>query len=161
MLKLVSIALPAIAALALVPAAHAADVQRNYAAPTALFASNITVPAGSDLVFLSGAAVPPPKDAPANGATEAQGDAVLKLIVDNLKSQGLGPGDVVSMHVYLVGDPAKGGVMDFAGWNAAYKKVFGTADQPNRPTRTTVQVSALAGPGSLVEVEVVAARTKH
>lgn len=154
-------ALPFLAALALAPAAHAADVQRTYAKPDALFASNITVAAGSDLVFLSGAALPPAKDGASNGDTEAQGEGVLKLIVENLKSLGLGPGDVVSMHVYLVGDPAKGGAMDFAGWNIAYRKVFGSADQPNRPTRTTVQVSALALPGDLVEVEVVAARPKH
>jgi enamine deaminase RidA (YjgF/YER057c/UK114 family) len=161
MLKAVIKALPALSALALATPGHAADVQRNYPNPNALFASNITVPAGSDLVFLSGAALPPAAAGASNGDTQTQADGVLKLIVDNLKSQGLGPGDVVSMHVYLVGDPAKGGQMDFAGWNAAYKKVFGSADQPNRPTRTTVQVSALAVPGDLVEVEVVAARAKH
>jgi enamine deaminase RidA (YjgF/YER057c/UK114 family) len=161
MLKAAALALPVLAVLTLAQGAQAADVQRTYAKPDALFASNITVPAGSDLVFLSGAAMPPAAAGASNGGTEAQADAVLKGIVDNLKSVGLGPGDVVSMHVYLVGDPAKGGAMDFAGWNAAYRRVFGSADQPNRPTRTTVQVSALAVPGDLVEVEVVAARGKH
>ncbi len=151
---------PVLAAMALGGGAHAADIQRVYQSPTARFPSSITVPAGSDLVFLSGAALPPAAAGASNGATEAQADAVLKMIGDNLKSLGLGYGDVVSMHVYLVGDPAKGGAMDFAALNAAYGRVFGTADQPNRPTRTTVQVSALAVPGDLVEIEVVAARAK-
>jgi enamine deaminase RidA (YjgF/YER057c/UK114 family) len=67
-------------------------------------------------------------------------------------------GDIVMMHVYLVGDPAKDGKMDFAGMMDGYKQFFGTKEQPNKPSRTTVQVSALAGPGYLVEIEVIAAK---
>ena len=39
------------------------------------------------------------------------------------------------------------GARDFAGMNAAYNKYFGTADQPNTPARTTVQVAALVTAG--------------
>jgi enamine deaminase RidA (YjgF/YER057c/UK114 family) len=38
---------------------------------------------------------------------------VLKRIEDALKSQGATMADVVMMRVLLVGDPAKGGKMDF------------------------------------------------
>jgi enamine deaminase RidA (YjgF/YER057c/UK114 family) len=62
------------------------------------------------------------------------------------------------MNVFMVGDPAKGGVMDFAGLMQAYSKHFGAASNGNLPARTTVQVVALPLPGALVEIEVVAAK---
>jgi enamine deaminase RidA (YjgF/YER057c/UK114 family) len=85
---------------------------------------------------------------------------VVQRIEATLKGLNLTLGDVVMMRVYLAGDPAKGGAMDFAGWQKAYAKFFGTKDQPNRPARSTFQVAALAAPGALVEVEVTAVRTK-
>ena len=66
--------------------------------------------------------------------------------------------DVIQIRVYLAGDPAQGGKMDFAGMNAAYSQFFGSKEQPNKPVRTTVQVAALALPGALVEIEVTAVR---
>jgi enamine deaminase RidA (YjgF/YER057c/UK114 family) len=62
------------------------------------------------------------------------------------------------MRVLLVGDPAKGGKMDFMGMMEAYKTFFGTAEQPNKPSRITSQVSGLVAGGMLVEIEVQAAR---
>ena len=62
------------------------------------------------------------------------------------------------MRVFLVGDPAMAGKMDFAGMMAAYSQFFGTTDQPNKPARTTVQVAGLASPGALVEIEAQAVR---
>ena len=50
--------------------------------------------------------------------------------------------------------------LDFQGMNAAYNKYFGTADQPNKPARSTVQVAALVTPGALMEIEVQAVRGK-
>jgi enamine deaminase RidA (YjgF/YER057c/UK114 family) len=69
-------------------------------------------------------------------------------------------GDIVMMRVYMVADPAMENRLDFAGMNAAYAKFFGTADQPNKPARSTVQVAALVTQGALLEVEVQAARHK-
>src|SRR5215468_3147508 len=94
------------------------------------------------------------------GDTKTQATSALSKIEVLLKEQGLGMGDVVMMHVYLVGDPSNGGKMDFAGLNAAYGQFFGTKDQPNKPARTTVQVAALAQQGPLVEIEVIAVRPK-
>jgi enamine deaminase RidA (YjgF/YER057c/UK114 family) len=49
--------------------------------------------------------------------------------------------------------------MDFAGMMVGYKQFFGTPDQPNKPSRSAVQVAALAAPGALVEIEVIAAKS--
>jgi enamine deaminase RidA (YjgF/YER057c/UK114 family) len=62
------------------------------------------------------------------------------------------------MQAFLVGDPAKGGEMDFAGFMKSYSKFFGTAEQPNLPVRSVVKVAGLASPAFLVEIEVTAVR---
>ena len=95
-----------------------------------------------------------------HGDTKTQSANTFGKIEALLKEQGLGMGDVVMMHVYLVGDPANGGKMDFAGLNAAYGQFFGTKEQPNKPARSAVQVAALAIQGPLVEIEVIAAKSK-
>ena len=92
------------------------------------------------------------------GDTKAQSMDIFKQFEATLKEQGLGMGDVVQMRVYLVADAA--GKLDFAGMNDAYKDFFGTAAQPNKPARATVQVAALVVPKALVEIELVAVRGK-
>jgi len=117
-------------------------------------AAAVSVPAGSDLVFVSGATA-----SAADGNTEAQTVSVLKSLAATLERVNLKLSDIVQLRVFLVGDPDKGGKMDFAGLQAGYTQFFGTKDQPNLPARTTVQVASLAGPGLLVEIDAVAART--
>lgn len=63
-----------------------------------------------------------------------------------------------AQHDRVVGDPALGGRLDFQGMMAAYTTHFGPKEQPNKPARSTMQVAALAAPGALVEIEVIAAR---
>ncbi len=92
------------------------------------------------------------------GDTETQATHTLDNIKKELEEQHLTMGDVVLMHVYLAGDPAQGGKMDFAGFMKAYSQYFGTKDQPNKPARSAMQVAALALPGALVEIEVVAVK---
>ena len=65
----------------------------------------------------------------------------------------------MKMNVFLVGDPQKGGTMDFEGLMTAYKRHFGAATGGRLPARTTVQVAGLPIPGALVEIEVIAARS--
>jgi enamine deaminase RidA (YjgF/YER057c/UK114 family) len=84
--------------------------------------------------------------------------STLTKIQAALKTEGLTMGDVVMMHVYLAGDPAKGSKLDFAGMMASYTKFFGTKDQPNKPARSAMQVAALAAPWALVEIEVIAVK---
>lgn len=92
------------------------------------------------------------------GDTETQTTHTLDNIKKELEDQHLTLGDVVLMHVYLAGDPAQGGKMDFAGFMKAYSQYFGTKDQPNKPARSAMQVAALALPGALVEIEVTAVK---
>jgi enamine deaminase RidA (YjgF/YER057c/UK114 family) len=119
-----------------------------------------------DTLYVSGQ-VPDPVKPAAQGSpavyapdTRTQSENVFRKIEGILKEQGLGMADVVMMHVYLVGDPATGGKMDFAGMMAAYTQHFGSAAQPNKPARSTVQVASLVAPGALVEIEVIAVRQK-
>jgi enamine deaminase RidA (YjgF/YER057c/UK114 family) len=127
-------------------------------------AAAVEVPAGATTVYLSGM-VPPLADAtaPANtpaayGDTQAQTVSVLKAIETQLTGIGLTMGDVVKMQVFLVGDPAMEGKMDFGGFMKGYVQFFGTEVQPKLPVRSTMQVAALANPGFLVEIEVTAVR---
>ena len=89
------------------------------------------------------------------GDTETQTVHALENIKHALEEQHISMGDVVLMHVYLGGDPATG-KMYFAGFMKGYSQYFGTKDQPNKPARSAMQVAALALPGALVEIEVVA-----
>ena len=94
------------------------------------------------------------------GNTQAQAENTFTKIQNLLKDQGLGMGDIVMMRVYMAADPAMDNKLDFAGMNAAYAKFFGTAEQPSKPARSTVQVAALVAAGALLEVEVQAARSR-
>jgi enamine deaminase RidA (YjgF/YER057c/UK114 family) len=94
------------------------------------------------------------------GDTKTQAASVFAKIQTLLKEQGLGMGDVVMMHVYMAGDPANGGKLDFAGMNSAFVQYFGTKDQPNKPARSAMQVAALVVPGPVLEVEVIAVKSK-
>lgn len=126
--------------------------------------SSVFVPAGSDILYVSGMTPPvidpaAPKGTKASyGDTKTQTLGVLKRLDDELKARGMTFGDAVMMRVYLVGDPDLAGKMDFAGMMAAYTTLFGTADQPNKPARVTSQVASLVGPGQLVEIELQAAK---
>ena len=67
--------------------------------------------------------------------------------------------DVVKMTVFLGPDP-KTGKLDFSGMQSEYLKYFGTKEQPNKVARSAFQVAALAAPWALVEIEVIAVRSK-
>jgi enamine deaminase RidA (YjgF/YER057c/UK114 family) len=124
----------------------------------------VEVPPGKTVVYLSGTVPAPLDDKAQNDTVAAFGDtrtqtvAVLAAIERNLKRLGLAMPDVIKMQVFLVGDPAKAGRMDFSGFMEGYTQFFGTPQQPNLPARSVVQVAALANPGWLVEIEVTAVR---
>ncbi len=146
--------------------AHAGDVSRLPLQPDTGFpiSAAVTVSADTDTVYLSGAMGPivdpaAPKDSIASmGDTETQVTGALTRLQATLNRMGMGMGNVVKMTVFMVGDPAKGGKMDFPGLMAAYTKFFGTKDQPNKPARSAVQVAGLVLPGALVEIELIAAK---
>jgi enamine deaminase RidA (YjgF/YER057c/UK114 family) len=125
-------------------------------------ATSVSVPPGAELVYVSGSvpdAVNP--GAPAGsieryGDTETQTRSVLNKLETALAERGLSLADAVMMRVFLVAPPGQQR-MDFAGMMRAYRERFGTAQQPNKPARSTMQVSGLVDPGWLVEIEVTAA----
>ena len=94
------------------------------------------------------------------GDTKTQTTSILTKIQAGLKEQGLDMKDVVKMTVFLAGDPEKGGKADVDGMNASFREFFGTKEQPNKPARSTVQVAALVVPWGLLEIEVIAAKSK-
>lgn len=93
------------------------------------------------------------------GDTKAQAASVFAKILAGLKEQGLDMKDVVKMTVFLGPDP-KTGKLDFAGMQSEFVKYFGTKEQPNKPARSAFQVAALAAPWALLEIEVIAVKSK-
>lgn len=145
------------AALALAGSAHA-QIKR-VGEPTAAISRTVVVPPGYSIVYLAGTT------AGAGGATtgpvpdtKAQTLVVLDKLKAQLAAEGLTFADVTMMNVYLVGVPEKEGRMDSAGMNEAYRQYFGTAEQPNKPARVTVQVAQLGGPRTYVEISLQAAK---
>ena len=147
-------------------AAQAGDVVRYPLPDVNKFpiSSAVEVPAGTVLVFQSGATASPKDPSATPGTAEYWGDtktqtvSALENIKKSLASEGLDFGDVVKMLAFVAGDPANGGKMDFKGFMEGYTQYFGTPEQPNLPARSTVQVAALAAPGALVEIELVLAK---
>jgi enamine deaminase RidA (YjgF/YER057c/UK114 family) len=148
---------------AAITASAQTKVTRVYGPPTQKFASAVWA---GDTLYVAGqmaSAITPADPAKGTAAvygdTKAQTESALKNIERVLKTQGLTLADVVQMDVFLAPDPATG-KMDFAGMNAAYGEFFGTADQPNKPVRAAMQIAALATPWGLVEIQVVAVKSK-
>jgi enamine deaminase RidA (YjgF/YER057c/UK114 family) len=147
-------------------ACDAADIERTPLPDGNTFpiSAAVTVPEGFDTVYVSGALPSVANKEAPKGSVEAYGDmeaqavSALTSIKGTLARLGLGMGDVVKMTVFMVADPTKDNKLDFAGLMAGYTKFFGTAEQPNKPARSAVQVAALVAPGALLEIEVVAAK---
>jgi len=160
-----TLALLLLATLAGAGGARADDVVRHpLSNPGLPILSAVEIPPSKTLVVLSGAGAPvsdpaaPARTLAAYGDTRAQTVGALTGIAGTLKGLGLTLGDVVNMTVFLVGNPAMNGRMDFDGFMEGYRQFFGGPDQPRLPTRSTVQVVGLANPGWLVEIEVTAVR---
>ena len=149
------------------PASGPADITRHAGASGSPILQAVEVPAGARTLYLSGM-LPDPVDPARAGApdlaiadygdTRTQTVSTLNKIKRALEARGYSMRDAIKMTVYVAGDPALGGRMDFAGMNAGFRTFFGTADNPNTVSRSTIQVAALAGPAYLVEIEVTAAK---
>ena len=151
--------------MSVVASASAAEVVRHKI-PNSDFpiAQAVEIPAGMTTVYVSGALASVNNEKAPKGSIESYGDtktqtiSAFKSIEKTLTSMDLKMGDVVKMQVFLVGDPSQDGKMDFKGFMEGYTQFFGTKEQPNLPARSVFQVASLAGPGNLVEIEVIAAR---
>ena len=154
-------------ALTLIGSSAFADVTRHALPNNSSFPISRAVEVTPDttLIFHSGQ-VPGAADENAErgsrkyfGDTETQAMSVFGRFEASFEELGVDFGDVIKMTVFLVGDPAMDGKMDFAGFMRAYTKFFGTDDQPNKPARSAIQIAGLAGgPNMLIEIEMVIAR---
>ncbi|HUO01317.1 MAG TPA: RidA family protein [Rhizomicrobium sp.] len=146
------------------PAFAADTVIHNQEAANSPFASSVVVPPGYTTYYISGSgplvadAAAPAGSVQRLGNTGTQTASTLENLRQRMAALGLTMGDVVQGRVYLAADPYNGGKMDYAGMNAAWMKVFGSPDQPNKPARATVQVANLVVPGVLVEIELIAVK---
>jgi enamine deaminase RidA (YjgF/YER057c/UK114 family) len=154
------------AALVAVPCGMQAQVAVKHLQPNEKSPIANGVWAG-DTLYLSGQLADPvaPADAAKGtpavyGDTKTQAFSALSKIQKLLKEQGLDMKDVVKMTVFLAGDAANGGKLDFAGLQASFTQFFGTKEQPNKPARSAVQVAAMVAPWALVEIEVIAVKGK-
>lgn len=154
-----------VTAVALGAASVNADVKR-YPLPGSDFpiSQAVEVSPGTTIVYHSGT-TPAPANPDAErytpefwGDTEAQTLSVFKRLEASLAEKDMDFSNVIKMQIYLVGVSKLSGAMDFQGMMRAYRKYFGTEEQPNLPARSAFQVAGLAAPGMLVEIEVVLAR---
>jgi 2-iminobutanoate/2-iminopropanoate deaminase len=141
-------------------AASAQGIERKSGNPSSPIASSASVPAAANLVFISGTTPSPPDPSKPEvlGDTRAQTLSILTKMKAQLESMGMSMGDIVKMTVFLVGTPETNGRMDSAAMNEVFRTFFGTAEQPNKPTRSTIQIAALGRPDMYVEIEAIAAK---
>jgi len=154
----------ALAAVVSAPAAEAKTkapppaVERT-GQPTGVISSTAMIPPGFKILYLSGSTASPVDPAKPDefGDTATQTQSILTKMKAQLEGMGWSMGDIVKMNVFLVA-ALPGGRMDSPGMNSVFKTFFGTPEQPNKPTRSTVQVAALGRPTTLVEIEAIAAK---
>ncbi|WP_156679117.1 RidA family protein [Sphingomonas profundi] len=161
-----ALAAPAAAAPAKAPGA----IVRHANTPPGLILQGVTVPAGTETLYLSGQLASPMEASKAKppasltmddfGDTKTQTISIFTKIKGILAAQGYAMSDIIKLTVFVAADPKMSGKMDFAGFNDGFKMFFGTADNPNTVARSTVQVAALAGPNFLIEIEAIAAKVK-
>jgi enamine deaminase RidA (YjgF/YER057c/UK114 family) len=147
--------------MSVLPPAHGATIERNapQGGPSSILES-VQVPAGTAMIYLSGELADAQVSATGEksyGDTEAQTESVLRKIEASLIRRGFAMKDVIKLTVFLTADP-NSGRMDFAGMSKAYRRLFGTSENPGRAARSTVQVAGLVAPEYLVEIEAVAAK---
>jgi enamine deaminase RidA (YjgF/YER057c/UK114 family) len=124
-------------------------------------AQAVQVSGNTTTYYISGQ-VPPvvdksaqPTNPQAYGDVKTQTVGVLNKTKAILEGLGLTMADVIKMQVFLVHDTRA--PMDFKAFMEGYTQFFG-GDQPKLPVRSVFGVAALANPGYLVEIEVVAVK---
>jgi len=131
----------------------------RHASPSTRVTSSVSVPAGSDLLFVSGmfATWPIPPRRPQHRAIRRHGGADeerARQAREGARGGGLLDGGRREDERVLVGDPRKGGAMDFDGLMKASLQFHGLAIRSqNHPARTTVQVAVSDPRSALVAIE--------
>ena len=118
-------------------------------APVGAYSHSAVVPAGAELIFLSGQIGVHP-DGSLPSSISAQADQVFANISSLLASHGLDASALVKLTMFVVAG------QDIQAVRAARAKFLGA----HRPASTAVFVSQLADPAWHVEVEAFAAKPK-
>ena len=116
--------------------------------PGPAYSHSAVVPAGTELVFLSGQVGVRP-DGSASASVAEQAEQVFANISAVLAAHGLGASALVKLTTFLVAG------QDIQAVRAARSRFLGG----HRPASTLVYVSQLADPAWHVEVEAIAARS--
>lgn len=116
--------------------------------PGAAYSHSAVVPAGTELVFLSGQVGVRPDGSLADSVA-GQATQVFANISALLAAHGLGPGALVKLTTFLVAG------QDILAVRAARSAFLGA----HRPASTLVYVPQLADPAWHLEVEAIAARS--
>jgi len=118
-------------------------------APLGLYSHTVSVPEGTELIFVSGqVGVRPDGSAPTT--VEEQADQVFANLIALLKAHGLEPTSIVRLTTFIVAGH------DGDAVRAARLKHVGA----HRPASTAVFVSQLVDPAWFVEVDAVAAKPR-
>ncbi|MEK7260350.1 MAG: Rid family hydrolase [Pseudomonadota bacterium] len=120
-----------------------------------MFYNSISIPAGAETLYLSGAGASPQADG-TYGDMEQQTTNTFEKFKASLEAQGWSMSDIVQVRVF--GVAGADGTFDFAGFNRGYQKFFGTDANPMKPVRSVVEIAGLVVDGWLVEIEIRAAR---
>lgn len=118
------------------------------------FYTSITIPPGAETMYLSGSGARPMEDG-SWGDMKQQTVNTFERFKQTLETQGWSMSDIVQVRAFAV---AGGDGLDIAGFNEGYAQFFGTADNPNKPVRSFVEIADLVVDGWLVEIEIRAAR---
>ena len=116
-------------------------------APHGLYSHTATVPADTELVFVSGQVGVRP-DGSTPGTMGEQADQAFANVVALLRAHALEPTDIVKLTTFIVAGH------DTQGVREARQKYLGS----HRPASTGVFVAQLTQPRWFIEVEAVAAR---
>ncbi len=120
-----------------------------------MFYNSISIPAGAETLYLSGAGASPQADG-TYGDMEQQTTNTFEKFKASLEEQGWSMSDIVQVRVF--GVAGADGEFDFAGFNRGFQKFFGTEENPMKPVRSVVEIAGLVVDGWLVEIEIRAAR---
>lgn len=118
------------------------------------FYTSITIPPGAETMYLSGSGARPLADG-SWGDMKQQTVNTFERFKQTLEEQGWSMSDIVQVRAFAV---AGEDGLDFAGFNEGYAQFFGTAENPNKPVRSFVEIADLVVEGWLVEIEIRAAR---
>lgn len=143
----------ALLAAAFAMAAGAQEIKRE--GEGRMFYNSISIPAGAETLYLSGAGASPQADG-TYGDMEQQTTNTFEKFKASLEEQGWSMSDIVQVRVF--GVAGADGEFDFAGFNRGYQKFFGTEENPMKPVRSVVEIAGLVVDGWLVEIEIRAAR---